>query len=169
MALDFDPSVAAIASQPFWLYWGTPESRPIAHAPDYFVRRGDGSALVIDCRPLERRPERDAAKFAATEVACQVLGWDYRLVGEDDPVVVRNLRWLSGYRHSRHAVPSVCAPLREVFAVGSGLMAGAEAVGDPIAVLPVLFHLLWCGQLSVDLTVALHEAPAVTTASGALQ
>ena len=34
-------------------------------------------------------------------------------------------------------------------------------VGDPIAVLPVLFHLLWRQALLVDLTVPLHEASRV--------
>ena len=32
-------------------------------------------------------------------------------------------------------------------------MAGAEAAGDPIAVLPVLFHLLWRHELTADLSV----------------
>ena len=44
---------------------------------------------------------------------------------------------------------------RVAFAAPTGLMAGAESVGDPIAVLPVLFHLLWCHQLHADLSVPL--------------
>jgi hypothetical protein len=32
---------------------------------------------------------------------------------------------------------------------------GARMVGDPVAVLPVLFHLLWHGRLGADLTGAL--------------
>jgi hypothetical protein len=43
------------------------------------------------------------------------------------------------------------------------LMDGAELVGDPIAVLPVVFHLLWCGELDADLSVPLHEATLVHT------
>ena len=52
MALDFDPAVGAIASQPFWLLWPAAEGggRYRSHAPDYFVRRVDGSAVVVDCR-----------------------------------------------------------------------------------------------------------------------
>ena len=169
MALDFDRSVAAIASQPFWLRWSTASGRVVAHAPDYFARRGDGMAVVVDCRPLERRPARDAAKFAATEAACRLLGWEYRLVGDGDPVVTRNLRWLAGYRHARHAVQPVRAALREAFAVGCALIAGAEAVGDPVAVLPVLFHMLWCGELTVDLTMPLHETAMITAAAEALR
>lgn len=40
-------------------------------------------------------------------------------------------------------------------------MAGAAVVGDPIAVLPVLFHLLWCGELAVDVSVPLHPETVV--------
>jgi hypothetical protein len=40
-------------------------------------------------------------------------------------------------------------------------MAGAEEAGDPIAVLPVLFHLLWRHELTADLSVPLHQATVV--------
>ncbi|WP_232788755.1 hypothetical protein [Streptomyces odonnellii] len=39
----------------------------------------------------------------------------------------------------------------EVFAEPGPLLARAEAVGDRIAVLPVLYHLLWQGLLGTDL------------------
>jgi hypothetical protein len=44
------------------------------------------------------------------------------------------------------------------------LLAGAESAGDPIAVLPVLFHLLWCQDLTVDLSVPLHDGSRVRIA-----
>ena len=37
-----------------------------SHAPDYFARRADGSAVVVDCRPVERIKPQDAATFDAT-------------------------------------------------------------------------------------------------------
>ena len=46
MALDFDPTVVGIASQPFWLYWSDEAGKPDSHAPDFFARRRDGSAVV---------------------------------------------------------------------------------------------------------------------------
>lgn len=165
MALDFDPLVVGIASQPFWLSWTTSEGRARSHVPDYFARRTDGSALVVDCRPAERRPARDQAAFDVTRRACEGLGWEYRLVGASDPIVTANLRWLSGYRHPRHELPVLAAALRVAFAEPVPLMAGAEAVGDPIAVLPVLFHLLWRHDLTVDLSVPLHPCVSVTTAA----
>jgi hypothetical protein len=156
MLLDFDPDVVGIVSQPFWMHWREGESgRRVSHAPDFFVRRRDGSAVVIDCRPVERRPPRDVAKFDATARACALVGWDYRLVGATDVTETGNVRWLAGYRHHRHRVSETAAALVKVFASPTPLMAGAEAVGDPVAVLPVLFHLLWCHELLADLSAPL--------------
>ena len=73
--LDFDPTVVGIASQPFWLHWIDAAGKPDSHAPDFFARRSDGSAVVVDCRPVERRRPRDVAKFEATARACALAGW----------------------------------------------------------------------------------------------
>ncbi|WP_198588560.1 TnsA-like heteromeric transposase endonuclease subunit [Geodermatophilus chilensis] len=71
MLLDFDPAVVGIASQPFWLHWTDEAGERMSHAPDFFARRADGSAVVIDSRPLERRKPRDVAKFDATSSAAR--------------------------------------------------------------------------------------------------
>jgi hypothetical protein len=162
MLLDFDPVVVGIASQPLWLSWTTEDGTVRSHAPDYFARRADGSALVVDCRPVGRRKPRDVAAFEATRSACELVGWDYRLVGALEAVLVGNVRWLAGYRHPRHRVPELLGPVRAAFAEPAPLMATAESVGDPIAVLPVLFHLLWRQELVTDLAVPLHPAVTVT-------
>jgi len=96
------------------------------------------------------------AKFEVTARACALAGWEYRLLGAADALVTANLRWLAGYRHSRHHLPGTDEVLRRVFATPTPLMAGAEAAGDPIAVLPVLFHLLWCHAVTIDLLTPLH-------------
>jgi len=71
-----------------------------------------------------------------------------------DPVLAANVRWLSGYRHARCRRADLAGRLRASFAAAAGLMAGAEAAGDPIMVLPVLFHLLWSQELLADLSSA---------------
>src|SRR5664279_348606 len=76
MALDFDAGVAAVSSQPFWLSWPA-DGRPVRHAPDFFARRADGSALVIDVRADDRIDVRDGEVFAATAEACESVGWEY--------------------------------------------------------------------------------------------
>lgn len=151
MLMDFDPDVRAVSSQPFWLCWHDERGAARRHAPDYFARRGDGTAVVVDVRPDDRIPDRDAEVFAVTASACELAGWQFRRVGEIDRVLTANLRWLSRYRHSRCLVPGVASALLEVFDGGRGLFAGAALVGERIAVLPVLFHLMWHGRLVADL------------------
>ncbi len=160
MLMDFDPGVVDFAAQPFWLHWhdGRRERR---HAPDFFVRRCDGVGVVVDCRPADRVKPNDAAAFRATAQACAAVGWEYELVHGHDPVLVGNVRWLAGYRHPRHHDPQTAAALLEVFVRPGPLLVGTGRVGDPLGVLPVLYHLLWAGQLTVDLTVCLHEDSVV--------
>jgi hypothetical protein len=159
--MDFDPAVRAVASQPFWLHWRDEDNRARRHAPDFFARGHDGSAVVIDVRPDDRIPERDAQTFAVTAEACEAAGWEYRRSGNLDPVLVTNVRWLSRYRHRRCLVPEVAADLLKIFAGGRGLFEGAELAGDRLRVLPVLFHLMWHRQLAADLAVPLGMATVV--------
>jgi hypothetical protein len=72
MMLDFDPSVKAFSSQPFWLPWADSE-RMRRHAPDFFARQGDGTGLVIDVRSDDRIPDNDAEAFGAA--AGDAPGW----------------------------------------------------------------------------------------------
>ena len=80
VALDFDPAVTAVASQPFWLLWQAGD-KVRRHAPDFFARLAGGGALVVDSRPLDRIGERDREAFAAAGEACARLGWQYAVWG----------------------------------------------------------------------------------------
>jgi hypothetical protein len=160
VALDFDPAVTAVVSQPFWLLW--PDgAKTRRHAPDFFVRVAGGGALVVDSRPLDRIGERDREAFAAAEDACARLGWRYAVWGSVDPVLAANRRWLAGYRHPRCHDEAVAGRLREVFAWPGALIEGAEQAGDPLATLPVLFHLMWRHQLIADLSLVLSHRSVV--------
>jgi len=160
MVLDFEPTVAAFAAQPFWLSWPD-EDRVRSHAPDFFARHRDGGATVVDCRPAERIKPRDAAAFTATERACALAGWEYRLVTGHDPVWLANVRWLAGYRHRRYRSRPLAEAAFEMFAAPRPLMEGAVLLGDPIAVLPTLYHLLWVGELQVGLRTRLEATSLV--------
>jgi hypothetical protein len=165
MLLDFDPEVVAFSSQPFWLSW--PEAgRTRRHAPDYFARLADGTGVVIDVRADDRIPAEDAEVFEMTARACAAVGWDYQRAGLVDPVLAANVRWLAGYRHPRCMNRERATRLREVFAIPAPLLAGARAVGDPLAVLPVLYHLLWTGALTADLASVPLSGESPVTASG---
>lgn len=162
MLLDYDPAVVGIAAQPFWLSWRDVNGNTVRHAPDYFARQADGSAMVLDCRPVDRRGSDDLAKFGATAQMCARLGWEYRLVGAVEPTLAGNMRWLSGYRHPRYDHEQVAQLLVGAFAVPTALIVGAQAAGDPIAVLPVLFHLLWRQTLTADLARPLNDTAVVS-------
>jgi hypothetical protein len=166
MLMDFDPRVRAVSSQPFWLHWHDEQGRARRHAPDYFVRRDDGTAVVVDVRPDERIPERDAQVFAVTASACARAGWEFRRVGDLDPVLRTNVRWLSRYRLARCLVPEIAEVLLEVFVDGAGLFTGAARVGDRLRVLPVLFHLMWQGRLVANLTAGPLSASTIVRTSG---
>ncbi|MEV5161339.1 TnsA-like heteromeric transposase endonuclease subunit [Streptomyces sp. NPDC053728] len=165
MLLDHDRQVVGLASQPFRVTWPGP-TRRISHTPDYFARLEDGSGLVIDVRPADRVGPEDAVKFAATEAMCRAMGcWSFSLVHEPEPVEMANVLWLSGYRHPRNRVDTVAARLEEVFHEPQLLMDGAQAAGDPLAVMPTLFYLLWCGDLHVDLAIPLNDGSRVGLAA----
>lgn len=70
-------------------------------------------------------------------------------------LLAANLRWLAGYRHQRCGRSDVAEQLLEVFAAPTPLMAGAREAGDPIGVLPVLYHLLWRQALITDASTSL--------------
>ena len=168
MLLDFDPAVTAVASQPFWLHWHDGR-RSRRHAPDFFARLADGTGVVIDVRADDRIEPRDAEAFEATALACEAAGWEFRRVGTVDPVLGANVRWLSRYRHARCAGrPGTADALRRAFASPAPLLAGAAGAGDSLAVLPVLFHLLWRRELTADLgSGPLGPSTAVRVAAGA--
>jgi hypothetical protein len=164
VALDFDPAVTAIVSQPFWLSWRTPAGKVRRHAPDFFARLAGGGALVVDSRPRDVADDGDREAFAATRKACELLGWGYAVCGAMDPVVAANHRWIAGYRHPRCGEPGTEARLLEAFSYGLGLMEGAEAAGDPLATLPALFHLMWRRELTADLSLVLSDRTVVRRA-----
>jgi hypothetical protein len=167
MLLDFDPAVTGLSSQPFWLHWPG-EDRERRHAPDFFARLADGTGLVIDVRADNRIEPTDAAAFDAMAQSCATVGWEFRRVGTPDPVVLANVRWLSRYRHPRcGARREVADRLLEVFVQPVPLFEGAATVGDRIAVLPVLYHLMWRQILATDLAAEpLHPRTEVHRPAG---
>ncbi|MFJ9752798.1 TnsA-like heteromeric transposase endonuclease subunit [Streptomyces chartreusis] len=153
MLLDFDPQVTGLAAQPFRLFWPTRRGRR-GHVPDFFAR-ADGEGLVVDVRPDDRIEPEDAEAFTATARACKLAGWRFSRVGAVDAVLLANVKWLAGYRHPRYDRPELRQALLEAFAAPQELFAGAGRVGDRLAVLPVLYHLLWRHLLHVDLDKAM--------------
>ncbi len=165
MALDFDPDVAGLSSQPFRLSWEV-HGKDRSHTPDYFARARDGTGVVIDVRDDNRIEPEDAEAFAATAQACESVGWGFRRVGAMEATRTANLRWLAGYRHPRCMGIGRAGTLRQAFRDPLPLLEGARRAGDPIAVLPTLFHLLWTHVLEADLDSAPLSASSVVRIRG---
>ena len=165
---DRNAQVTGISGQPFALAWPSGKKRDTAHFPDLFCRSVDGGGIVTDCHPSDRSDDDFRYKCAVTAAACQVAGWEFRVVGEPDPVWAANLRWIAGYRHPRFANPGIEELLVSAFAQPGVLSQTAMQAGDPIRVLPVLFHLLWRGRLTGDLSRPLGYGTMLTAASDPL-
>ena len=97
------------------------------------------------------------------------FGWEFRLVGEPDPVWAANLRWLAGYRHPRFADPGLEELLVSAFAQPRPLAETAGQAGDSIRVLPVMFHLLWLGRLTGDLSRPLGNGTILAASTDPLE
>lgn len=166
MMLDFDPAVTAFSSQPFWLSWQD-EKGERRHAPDYFARLADGGGAVIDVRPDDQVDEEAAEVFAVTAEACSEAGWEFRRTGGPPAVLAANVRWLAGYRHPRCLRAGIAGELLGVFGRPGPLLAGAWEAGDPITVLPVLYHLLWRHDLRADLAGSVLGPHSLVRSAGA--
>jgi hypothetical protein len=151
MSLDFDPDVIGISSQPFRITLPVPLPQH-SHVPDYFVRRGDGSAVVLDVRPEARVKPADRDVFQATEGLCTGVDWSYQRLGALPSVYLANLRWLAGYRHPRCSREPVATLLTDILSNGPAMLRDlTAAAGDPVTTLPTLFHLLWRHKICTDM------------------
>ncbi|POH71618.1 hypothetical protein CVS27_20115 [Arthrobacter glacialis] len=121
--------------------------------PDYFVRQAEGTGVVIDARTDALVKPADEDVFGATAQLCASVGWSYERLGELKSNSGANLRWIAGYRHPRcDREEFTCAILVRLNAAGSeSIRELACAIGDPICVLPTVFHLIWRHQITTDL------------------
>jgi hypothetical protein len=47
-----------------WLHWVSETGQAKRHASDFFVRRADGTGMLVDVRPDDRISDADSAVFA---------------------------------------------------------------------------------------------------------
>lgn len=166
MVLDRDPDVTGLSARPVRLLWrDTADGRVRSWVPQLFIRYADGTGLLADCpsNPTSGGEKAQRAR-AVLEAACARVGWAYRRLELPPPVVAANLRWLAGYRHPRNqGPPGLQAALAEAFAAPRQLVDGAASVGDPLQVLPAVYHALWSGWLATRLDEPLSERALLCT------
>ncbi|MFD1663710.1 TnsA-like heteromeric transposase endonuclease subunit [Streptomyces caeni] len=169
MVLDRDPEVVGLAGRPVRLLWRDARGQVRSWVPQLFARHRDGTAVLADC-PSHPEAGGERAQRAARvlEEACVQAGWSYRRLEPLEKTLAANLKWLAGYRHPRNAGrPPLVAAVREAFTQPRPLIEGTEAAGDPIEVLPAVFHALWHGHLTTPLDIPLHERVLISTGAGA--
>ncbi|MCV7001167.1 TnsA-like heteromeric transposase endonuclease subunit [Mycolicibacterium alvei] len=160
MVLDFQGEAIAVSSNPFWLLWPR-GAKPVRHAPDFFVRRRDGSVLIVDVKPAERITDKDREQHDLTRQCCTEIGWEYEEFTSITTPVERNLRVLSGYHHPRFAPAEsartlIVSRVREAGDHGVRLAALIDAAGAATGLpddqlLCAVYHMLWTAQLHIDL------------------
>lgn len=164
--LDFDQSIVAFAGMPFTVLWASARSRRHSWTPEFFARTGDGKGVVVSCTEPDVWP-RDAHE--AVQAACDSAGWMLRIIGPLPEARAANLRWLDGYKQPFIYDADIAAALLAVFAEPTPLFAGADAAGDRLRVLPVLYHLMWRQLVLADLDTVMQDHTLGWTAGATLR
>jgi hypothetical protein len=162
--IDFDPNTAAFSAQPFTIEAQDAEG-DWEHTPDMFVRRRNGSALLVDVKDDGRMQVPAVVRQAErTADLCRTIGWDYTMVGEPDPLRWATVSWLAGYRRPLRGGKDLTGPLLELAQrpVPIGELVSFQSV--PELARAVVYHLMWHHQLTFDPTRPLRDHTRVHTA-----
>lgn len=150
-AADFDPHIVGISVQPFTFRFLTAAGKQRQHTPDVFLRTRSGDGVVVDVRPDLLVDDDAREAFDATGELCEQAGWSYRRAGEQPCIRAANLRWLAGYRNPRNRRQDVATDLISLLTSNPMMISeAATAAGEPILILPTLYHLLWTHELDID-------------------
>jgi hypothetical protein len=153
MLADFDPTVVAIAAQPFQLV-GSDGPRIRRHVPDVLLMGADGEVTVVDVKaPSKLTDSSVQAVFSWTRRVAAWRGWGFEVWSGADQRVLDNVRFLAGYRRpvvvAGELIPAVLEAAREQLSIGSIERALADR-HPPVVVRPVVLHLLWAGRLRAE-------------------
>ncbi len=161
LLLDFDREVEWICEQPLRLRY-LADGRSASHVPDLLAWRS-GTPELCDVKSTERVENRGfQAQVRATDLACAEAGFGYRVLSEPAPQLLMNVRWLAGFREPPPD-PDGERP-RMLVALAGGRSAISELLADacePALARPVLMHLLWAGDVLVDVAEPISEYSVV--------
>jgi len=151
---DYDRDVTAIAAQPF-LIQAQAGGTARRHVPDFLLLHADATVRVVNVKPASRLADPKVAEALAWpgELFGQ-RGWAYEIWSGGDPLFLRNVRYLAGYRRPglvpEALLGEVLAAVRPGDTIGS--VAGRMPPGtDPGGVRAAVFRLLWEQRLAADL------------------
>lgn len=158
MLADFDPLTVGIAAQPFLIEAGAPD-RTRRHVPDFLLVDTAGLVTVVNVKPADRLADPKVAESLAwaTELF-EARGWRAETWSGLDEVMMANLRFLAGYRRTVVINPEALALVEEAVLPGDTIAAVEGRLHQrlgPADVRPAILHLVWTGNLIVDLAVPL--------------
>lgn len=164
---DFDPTVAAIRSQPMWLSYRATDGRRRRHVPDFALFHTDGRIRVVNVKPADRLAVE--AVSGALEEVNEVLaghGYETEIWSGDHPVVLQNVTYLAGYRNPQLFIPDQLDRVHGAVTRGMALAdvetaMRRQGVGNPR---PLLMHLLWTHRLHADLSQPLQPTSTLEAA-----
>jgi hypothetical protein len=165
---DFDRDVAAIAAQPF-LVQARVGGRTRRHVPDFLLVGADRSVRVVNVKPAARLADPDVAEALAWpgELFSQ-HGWEHEIWTGEDPLFLRNLRFLAGYRRPglvpESLLNDVLAMVRPGDTIG-GLGGRTPPGRGPGGVRAAVLRLLWEQRLVTDLRQVLDAGSVLEAAS----
>ena len=169
LAVDRDPDVVWVVPQPCRLRYRPKAGRVRPHVPDLLVQLGDGSIVLWDARPEEQRDPKFEEAASVTAKACAEVGWSHKIFTGHDPALRYALRWLSAYRMPRLWHPPATALLRELLAGGGSVATVLEADRGGGHLVQTMWHLLWRGELTADLTEPITVATALALAEPTIE
>lgn len=155
---DRDSVVSWLLPQPCRLAWPSTSGRARSHVPDLLEQRTDGSVVLWDARPQDRRDEEFEEAAEVTAASCAEVGWGYEVFIGHDRVLRHVLRWLASYRMPRPWHGAATAELRRILAEGGTVSTVLEADRGGGHLVQTMWHLLWTGELVADLTKPLTVA-----------
>lgn len=154
MLVDRPHETAWIVAQPCSLQWQAPVAGSNPHVPDLLTVAHSGAVTVWD---VKRGKAAAEPRFRVTRElsarACSEVGWSYEVFTGLPEVHRHNLMWLHSYRNP----PSWLHRDREmVLAIAdqNGTLLDLLTVGHEVAA--VAWHLIWTGELEVDLATRLN-------------
>lgn len=168
---DFDPEVRGICAQPFQIS-GKVNDRARRHVPDFFLARTDGSFRVINVKTEDHLGDPkvgETLEWASMMFASR--GWAHEIWTGASPELVRNVRFLAGYRRD-WLFEGELLTADELERVNGLSITEAERVlvsSRPEGrCRPVLLNALWKGRLLADLNHLLSSETRVEASNDTL-
>lgn len=154
--LDMHADIVAIAAQPVELRFAD-GSR---HIPDYLALHADHSQVLYDVKPRKFISPGAELQFANTMAACQEVGWKYEVRTDLPEQVALNLKWLSAFKHhAYYPGDEVAFELLDALPAECTVRAAADMLDVPSLAVArsTVYHLVWAGLFSTDLTIRLND------------